>query len=99
MPQYPKTMQRGPLKGQTFNDSTEYLAALKAHRDANPEAFNGAPKQRGKRAPKQGPVTVEMAEGLIAFINVVVSVVPALQYDALEEYEQKALALAIVETA
>ena len=101
---FPRTMQRGPLKGQTFDSNADYLQALKEWREQNltPEDL-AEPTKRRRRTRKQpgdtGPVSLEMAEGLVAFCNMCLSIIPPTREDTLDDYEAKALALAIVDTA
>jgi hypothetical protein len=102
---YPKTLKRGPLRGQTFESHSEYVAALNDWKTANPDevapqgAEPGGEKRTRQRRPKTGPVSLEMAQGVVAFSNLLLSIIPATREDTLQEYEASALSLAIVETA
>lgn len=94
---YPKTITRGGLKGRTFDTHADYLAALEAAK------LDGTVKPRAARTPRIGGsangVTRAMAESLVMYGNIVLSVIPQTREDVLEPTEIEALTLGILETA
>lgn len=97
MSDYPKTMQRGVLKGQYFETASEYQIALEKAKE------DGLIAPR-KRSTKPGQATANgvtraMADSLLSYVNVVLSVIPQTRDDLLEDGEKAALALGIMETA
>lgn len=102
---WPRTMTRGRLKGQTFEDQAEYAAALAALGDApesdTPPSLDGAegPTLPQPRKARGGKVNREHVEALIFPINFGLAMLPQTRADALDEQEVAALSNAIVKVA
>jgi hypothetical protein len=98
MADYPKTLTRGVFKGRTFENASEYQAALdQAKKD-------GVIKPRTRAAATTlsttaNGVTRQMAVSLVQYVNVVLAIVPQTRDDVLEDGEIEAIALGVLETA
>lgn len=95
---YPKTMQRGALKGQTFNTAAEYQDALDKARDNGLTQPRKKPSKIKASSTANG-VTKKMADSLVSFANMILAVVPQTREDVLEDTEREAISLGIMETA
>lgn len=96
--EWPKTVKRGALRGRTFYNQGEY-------RDALQEVAGTAPTDRAPRRARgvskstANGVTREMAAGVVQFGNIILAMVPQTRGDVLDDAEQEAIVLGILETA
>lgn len=93
---FPGEVKRGPLKGRHFDTQEEYDLALA---EATTGGEDSTPAPKAPRQRSAGKVTQEMAAGLVSLANMALAVIPATRADQLDEVEQKALVLAILNTA
>lgn len=89
------TPRRGQFKGQTFASIGAYNQAAREAKSASGDTM---PRQRRPASGANG-VTKPMLVGMLQFVNLGLSVIPAARQDVLEPTEVEALAIGALELA